>query len=149
MLFPAIWLDMFIETRVRRSEARSIGTRNIQLLTGLHWSIDAKEIERRNLDFDGLTHTLTVLGNEVAWDHVAITMLIDIQEKLVAVHRRYCYDYTCVTDSSKRDRLIPTPDSVEGKLRNSKDLLFGLKLKVQFTSEQVKLQLQAVSVKGF
>ena len=145
MLFAAIWLDVFIETRIRRAEGRTKGILDIQLRTGLHWSVDTPKMRVQGLDFDELTYALTVLGSELAWDDFCLSMLDEIQGKLTALHGRSIANHSfSAQDTEKGNTRLMLNYGVAGKLMNSKDIVFGLKGKTKHTSKQVEVQLQAV-----
>lgn len=138
VLFASIWLDVFTETRARRSEGRRIGMREIHLESGMHWSADAKQFSSKALDFDALTYKLTVLWSELAWDEFALKTLIDFQAKIVRA--RDTYHREC--------HVLPgvnwVGDVLDKRLRNSKDLLHGLKDGTTFTTQLATTQLQTV-----
>jgi hypothetical protein len=149
MLFPAIWLDIFIETRVRRAAARTDTICLIQQRTGLHWSVNNMEERAKKIDFEELTYALTVLASELAWDEFAISVLTKIQEKVLDRHK-------CISKGSKSwmvsevdQSSLNYADVVATRLWHAKNILCGLRGKTKYNLEQVQLQNQAVWFTGF
>jgi len=126
MLFPAIWLDVFIETRVRRAAARTHTICHIQQRAGLQWCVNNMEDGARTIDFEELTYALTVLGSELARDEFAISVLTKIQEKALARHRHIYKRFSFIMPSNI-DRIgLQYTDVVVTRLIHSKDILYGL-----------------------
>jgi hypothetical protein len=144
MLFPAIWLDVFIETRVRRAAARTDSICHIQKNTGLHWSVNNRDEGGQKIDFEEVIYALTVLGSELAWDEFAISVLAKIQEKVLAGHK-HIFKRSRSSPLSDIDQIKRKyADVVAMRLIHSKDILCGLKGRVKLNAEQVKWQNQAV-----
>ena len=139
MLFPAIWLDVFAETRVRRSEGRGAAICEIQADTGLHWSVAASESESKMLDFNGLIYKLTVLGSELAWDEFSLGTLMNIQAKLMSAHQNF------LALHESKIQFDCAEDKIGGRLGSTKDLLVGLQGRASYSVQQVNVQLQEVS----
>lgn len=132
LLVPSIWLNLYGETRARRTEARHMAIRDIQKRCGLHWTVDISEARFRDQDFDGITYELTVLGNELSWDGCAITALLTLGEKLKNQH-------------NKSFGTVNTESHVLGRLNFAIDLLTGAKAHNVFLSSEISTQLRTVS----
>jgi hypothetical protein len=128
MLFPAIWIDVFSETRVRRSQGRVMGIFDIQLYTGMHWSVELTEERLKELDFNKLIYELTVLGIELNWDQFALGFLAGVQEKLMTT-----------------DQFSNACKELVGRLVTARDLLVSLKERTQSCIQQIDVQRQSVS----
>jgi hypothetical protein len=147
MLFPTIWLDVFIETRVRRAAARTKTIYDIQKSTGLHWSVSNMEEIASNIDFEEVTYVLNVLGSELAWDELALSVLMRIQEQILASHGHLTRtsQIHSSTDSCQLD--LEYADVVATRLAQSKDILCGLQGKTKYNAQQVGMQDRAVSMR--
>lgn len=146
MLFPAIWLDVFSDTRVFRSEGRIMGVRDIQLRTGMHWSVEFTDSKLAELDFNQLNYELTVLGSELHWDLFALDFLLDARAKLWRAHERFIAETSSSAalpgnNPERRNR----QDAVGNRLENRQDLLVCLKARTDSLVRQVKVQLHSVS----
>ena len=146
MLFPAIWLDIFSDTRVFRSEGRIMGVRDIQLRTGMHWSVEFTDLKLAELDFNQLNYELTVLGSELHWDLFALEFLLDARKKLSAAHERFIVSASSSSafPGETRERRGER-DLVKERLDNRQDLLACLKSRTDSLVRQVKVQLHSVS----
>lgn len=139
-LFASIWLDVFTETRARRAEGRRIGILEIQLESGLHWSCDATKFSSMALDFDILTHKLTALWSELGWDEFALKILADFRDKLVLMRARDIYP-------GENEILLGVDkvgDKLDKRLRNTNDLLHGLRAGTTHIAQLASIQLQTV-----
>ena len=146
MLLPAIWLDVFSDTRVFRSEGRVMGVRDIQLRTGMHWSVDFTDAKLTELDFNQLNYEWTVLGSELHWDLFALEFLLDAQAKLWRAHERFVAENSSSSAcSAEKPGRRKSRDGVENRLENRRDLLVCLKARTDSLVRQVKVQLHSVS----
>jgi hypothetical protein len=138
MLFATIWLDVFTETRARRAEGRRTAMREISLESGMHWSVDATQLDSMALDFDSLTHKLTVLWSELAWDEFALKMLTGFRAKILRAREIYHGEEHILSGVNRAG------DVLDKRLRNAKDLLHGLQEGTAFTTQLAKVQLKTV-----
>jgi hypothetical protein len=138
MLFASIWLDVFTETRARRAEGRRIAMHKISIESGMHWSVDATQLDSMALNFDALTHKLTVLWSELAWDDFALKTLTRFRTKIVRA-RETSHGEDHVLSGVNR-----VGDVLDQRLRHANDLLQGLQESTKFTTQLAKVQLKTV-----
>jgi hypothetical protein len=135
MLCASVWLDIFVETRVRRAEGRKIAMAEIKLKSGMHWSIDATQFEPTTLDFSVLTHKLTIIRSELSWDEFALKTLRNFHAKVAGVRK---------TKYAQHDGVHRTANDVDKRLANTNDILHSLQEATSFTIAQASSQLQMV-----
>ena len=105
-----------------------MGIFDIQLYTGMHWSVALTDERLKELDFNKLIYELTVLGIELNWDWFALGFLADVQQKLMAT-----------------DQFSSACKELVGRLATAKDLLVSLKERTQSCIQQIDVQRQSVS----
>ncbi|KAF1810883.1 hypothetical protein P152DRAFT_86949 [Eremomyces bilateralis CBS 781.70] len=139
-LLPILWLETFLATRVRRCHGRSLDILAIQKDTGLHWSIPATEAQFDKLDLHPLTHGLTVLRGELAWDEHALDFLKGLGEKLAIGQREHSF----APRELHTARAIQDNEDLQKRIVTALDMIQGLHRRGSYSIQQVKVLLTTV-----
>lgn len=134
-LAAVLWMGILAEVRVVRSGHRRIELENIQLRTGMHLTIEETLLHKVSLDIDSLTHKITVLWHNLAWDEFALKTLLQAHTRLTEVFPM----------DLNRER--PRND-LNTRIQNIRDLLHGLQSRTASSLQHANIQLQTVSMKA-
>ena len=139
MILPVIWLNVIGETRAYRVMGRKNAVLDSDLELGVHWALDNRMRPLRELDFDKLTRRLTAVGSEVNWDVLAIEAQLEMATLIETVQ-----DMICV--SAQGSLMKPAAfKAFRTRLRNVKQVLFGLQHWTLCLKRRAEVQLQIVS----
>lgn len=122
-----------------------MGVRDIQLQTGMHWSVEFTDAKLAELDFNQLNYELTLLGSELHWDLFALEFLLDARAKLSITHDRFIVGSVSSASRGKNRGGSGDRDEVSERLENRQNLLACLKTRTVSLVRQVKVQLHSVS----
>jgi hypothetical protein len=139
MLFPTLWLETFMDTRIHRAQGRKNAINLLQLRTGLHWSVEFSPESLALHTFPNLAYKLNMLGDELAWDEYALQTLIRGINKIRDLRTRYlCGDVATGTP-------LGTHPQLDMRLTNLHDILLNLQDKTTRTIQSTNMHLQTVS----
>jgi hypothetical protein len=124
-----VWLAVFAEVRLLRAAQRRAELENIQLLTGMHLTIEENLLHKASIDIDAITHKITVMWHGLTWDEFALKTLLQ-------AHKRLKETFPL---SSMRTAL-------DIRMTNIRDLLLSLQGRTASSIQHANIQLQTVSV---
>lgn len=123
-----VWLGVLAEVRLLRATQRRAELENIQLLTGMHLSIEENLLHKSSIDIDAITHKITVMWHSLTWDEFALKTHLQAHKRLKE---------TFPLSSARSDLDI--------QMTNIHDLLLSLQSRTASSIQHANIQLQTVS----
>jgi hypothetical protein len=128
-----VWIAILTEVRLLRAAQRRVELENIQLLTGMHLSIEENLLHKSSIDIDAITHKITVLWHGLTWDEFALKTLLQ-------AHKRLKESFP-----NGSTPVFSAQTVLDIRMTNIHDLLVSLQSRTASSIQHANIQLQTVS----